>query len=545
MSADVNEIADGGKKSAATMLVELALQHYSLHTTETGEAFAVPHEGANHVARRIRGGRQSMRAELAKLFYSTTGKTAPQQGLADAVLTLEGLAQDADPEILHLRVAESHEALWVDMGDVAGHVIKITAGTFAVVEHAPVLFHRTALTVAMPTPKADGDIAELWEFLNVDAADKPLLVAALVASFLPDIPHPIPTMTGEQGTGKSTTTRMLVDLIDPSSVPLRKPPRDAEGWVTAASGSWCVAVDNLSTVQDWFSDSLCRAVTGDGDVRRALYTDGGLAVFAFRRQVMLTGIDFAGLRGDLAERLVLIQLNRIDDRHRKDERELDARWREARPRIFGALLGIVARAYQVFPSLRLDEKPRMADFARVLKAVDQVMGTDGYGRYMSQAREIAADTLTASSFVQLLMESVTDFEGTAAELLDQVAPDESGWRAPRDWPRNPRAVTTVLKRDAPALRKNGWTVDDLGANRDHATIWRVTHPEIAGISTSPTSHSSQDATYASDESNVYGQSQDALAVAVGQKQAGATCPKHGTPTYQGLCGRCEAEKVSA
>ena len=26
---------------------------------------------------------------------------------------------------------------------------------------------------------------------------------------------------------------------------------------------------------------------------------------------------------------------------------------------------------------------------------------------------------------------------------------------------------------------------------------------------------------------------------------GATCPKHGTPTYQGMCGRCEAEKVSA
>ena len=33
--------------------------------------------------------------------------------------------------------------------------------------------------------------------------------------------------------------------------------------------------------------------------------------------------------------------------------------------------------------------------------------------------------------------------------------------------------------------------------------------------------------------------------AVGQKQAGATCPKHGTPTHQGMCGRCEAEKVSA
>ena len=33
--------------------------------------------------------------------------------------------------------------------------------------------------------------------------------------------------------------------------------------------------------------------------------------------------------------------------------------------------------------------------------------------------------------------------------------------------------------------------------------------------------------------------------AVGQKQAGATCPRHGTPTHQGMCGRCAAEGVTS
>ena len=32
--------------------------------------------------------------------------------------------------------------------------------------------------------------------------------------------------------------------------------------------------------------------------------------------------------------------------------------------------------------------------------------------------------------------------------------------------------------------------------------------------------------------------------AVGQKPSGATCPKHGTPTHQGMCGRCAAEAVT-
>jgi hypothetical protein len=47
-------------------------------------------------------------------------------------------------------------------------------------------------------------------------------------------------------------------------------------------------LDNLSTVPDWLSDSICRAVTGDGDVRRKLYTDGEHAVFSFRRAVAIT-----------------------------------------------------------------------------------------------------------------------------------------------------------------------------------------------------------------------------------------------------------------
>lgn len=32
--------------------------------------------------------------------------------------------------------------------------------------------------------------------------------------------------------------------------------------------------------------------------------------------------------------------------------------------------------------------------------------------------------------------------------------------------------------------------------------------------------------------------------AVGQKPSGATCPKHGTPTHRGMCGRCAAEGVT-
>jgi hypothetical protein len=86
--------------------------------------------------------------------------------------------------------------------------------------------------------------------------------------------------------------------------------------VTAAAGSWVVGVDNLSTIPAWWSDALCRAVTGDGDVRRKLYSDADLTVFASRRVVLLNGIDLGVVRDDLSERLLTIDLHRRRQHHR-------------------------------------------------------------------------------------------------------------------------------------------------------------------------------------------------------------------------------------
>src|SRR5699024_3921268 len=113
-----------------------------------------------------------------------------------------------------------------------------------------------------------------------------------------------------------------------------------EGWVTAASGSWCVGIDNLSTIPDWLSDSLCRAVTGDGDVRRALYTDGELSVFAFRRVILVNGIDVGAMRGDYAERSLVANLRPIDKQNRRTEREIGSAWERDQGLILGALLDL-------------------------------------------------------------------------------------------------------------------------------------------------------------------------------------------------------------
>ena len=473
------------RRSVATVLVERALGRFKLLRSDEGETGATVKDGPP-VVHPLRGGKRSVRGELARDHFLTFGRVAAQQALTDALATLEGMAQESEPERFWQRVAEHDGALWLDLGDDAGRAVRVVPAGWSV-ELPPVRFRRSVLTGVLPEPERGGDLDELWEWLNVAPEDRPLVLAFLVAALVPDIPHPIMGLFGEQGTGKTTTMKTLVLLIDPSPVPYRKPPRDAEAWVTAAAGSWVVALDNLRDIGDWLSDLLCRAVTGEGDVRRKLYSDSELALFQFRRVVALSGIDVGALNGDLADRLLPVTLERIPERQRREESSLWRAWRDAHPRILGALLTLAARVLELLPTIELDRRPRMIDFARIVAAVDEALGSSGLERYLGAQGRMAADSLTGDPFIVQLLEVGEGFEGTSAELLERLTPTSDSWRRPKDWPANARAVTQRMRRQAPVLRQAGWHVsDDGGANKSNAVQWRVSpHQEMVSEGGSP------------------------------------------------------------
>ena len=483
---------EGGRPpSAATVIVDIAEQIYEFGVSETGEAYGIPRSDPKLVYL-LRGGRKSLRAQLSHEYRRRLGKVAADGALADAMLVIQGIAQEADPRPLHLRVARHDGAIWLDLGDDTGRAVRISADGWSIENGAPVLFKRTALTANMPAPIPGGRLGELWEWLNVGKTDRPLVAAHLASAFDPDVQHPALGIFGEHGTAKSSASKILVQLTDPSPVPNRKPPKDAEAWVTAAAGSWVVSLDNLSAIPDWLSDSLCRAVTGEGDVRRKLYTDGDLAVFAFLRVVILNGIDVGPMRGDLIDRMLPIHLDLIPDDRRMEEVDF---WREfdaARPRLLGALLDLTAGVMRDAPSVALPAKPRMASFARVLAAIDQALGTEGLDRYQAKQRGMAAETLTADPFVTRMRAALTSsFFGTSKKLLEDVTPADDGWRRPRGWPASARALTGLLRRQAPGMRKTGWEIQEEASGHDNAVRWSITPPGDDGEAGSRPSQDSQ------------------------------------------------------
>lgn len=465
------------RRSVAAQLVDLARSEYTLGITETDEPFGV-HRDRPHIAMMLRGGKTGLRAELARRYFAETNVVPSQQALADACMVLEGYAAQEVPRPVHLRVAEERAAVYIDMGDTGGRVIEIRGGKWSVIDSAPVLFRRTKLTGELPHPNPGGDLSKLWEFAPVSQADRPVVLAFLVAALVQaGVPHPILWLLAEQGMTKSSATRAFVDLLDPSAVPLRQPPRDPDGWTTAAAASWVVALDNLSgQLSDWLSDSLCRASTGDGQVKRALYTDGDVAVVQFRRVIIANGVDVVIERGDLAERSALADLER--PQRRRSEYDLAEAWAEAHPYVLGALLDLAAAVHHRLPAVAVADMPRMADFAKVLVAVDKVLGTKGMARYRERSKRVAADTLDVPFVAELVERTLSFTDSTSAEILAALTPTGADWKPPKEWPKTARAVTGQLTRHAPALRTQGWVIDhDAGRNEAGTRKWTISPPE--------------------------------------------------------------------
>lgn len=485
MSGDTPLDGNDEKKPAqAERLVRLALELFTISRTITDEPFALRREGPR-IAMMFRGSRDALRSTLAREYRTRYGSTPSASALADAMTALQGEALDAAPCDVHLRIAEHDGGVLLDLGRHDGRIVYITATGWQVLDRSPAVFRRSALTGELPIPEHGGNIEILRRLIHVTAETWEIVLGWIIAAYLPKMPHPVLMLGGEQGSGKTTTTRTLVSLVDPSPALVRSQPSDPDAWGMAAAGSWVVAVDNVSTISAWWSDSICKAVTGDGLVRRKLYTDSELAVLSFRRVIALTSIDAGALRGDLGDRILLADLEPIAPTARRSEEEIDRDFRAAQASILGALLDVLAAVLRELPGVRLAELPRMADFAKLLAAMDSAIGTDALRRYHGQKGRIAEEVVDGDAVAGAIRAMAGDWTGTAAELLRLITSDPR----PQGWPKIPRTLVARLKRLAPALREAGITVTDLGRG-ERGRMLSITSTRKTGNSSSASSASS-------------------------------------------------------
>ena len=457
----------------ATELVQLARAKYDVVRGSDGKTYAVHHSSPG-IAFGLRG-TGGLRQQLASAYYNEKTRAASSGALGDAVAVLEGDALRAPESPIHLRVGRYQAGVIVDRATPSGAAVEVTARGWRELETSPILFRRTPVSLGMPTPEAGGNaLPSLAALLNVDARGFHLIVAFMVAAFMPDIAHPILALTGQQGTAKTTAARLVLSIIDPSAASLQSQPRTPEDWAVAAYNVYGVGLDNVSSMAAWLQDALCKAVTGDAFVRRELYSDDSISVLRYRRPIVITAIDPGALQGDVADRLLPIELQPISPRERRTEAELQAEIDRLRPQVLGDLFDLLSAVLRTLPDTTLSEKPRMADFALVLAALDSATGWTTLPDYLAASLHAAQDVLDGDSFATAVTSMVVAqgrWEGTCLQLLGMFTQEST----PRDWPRTPRAVAARLTRLTPALSAADVTVIRKTERSSHGAVYVLKH----------------------------------------------------------------------
>jgi len=455
------------KHSAATRLVEFSAGYKYFHDQQdrpfvrlevNGHLEVWPVESAK------------FRKLLAGIYYKRIGDAINRNALTDAITTLAGRACHDSPQFpVFLRVAPHGDDILIDLCDQDWRVIKVTRDGWRVLKQSPVAFIRTGSAQALSEPvHGGGSIDPLWRLLNVTKEERPLVTAALVTCFNPHGPYFVTNYVGEQGSAKSCAARIHRQLVDPNENPLRSPPREERDLLVQAANNHCVALDNLSWLPSWLSDSLCRIATGGGHSARTLYTDMEEISLAVKRPVIINGIEDVATRPDLAERALQIELRTIPAKKRISERKLWAEFDEHRPVIFSALLDALVIALRDYPSIELDELPRMADATLWAMAAEPVFGWErgeflrAYKKNLDEGAIASLEAHPIGVAIQRLLENQDEWSGEPALLLESLNASVSDeQRHAKKWPQNVQSLGHCLRRLGPALRRAGIAIERL------------------------------------------------------------------------------------
>jgi hypothetical protein len=262
----------GGKLSQSTLLVNMA-KNAELFHAPSGKGFATARINGCLETFPLRS--MDFRSHLHHLYYSNMKRAAGAQAVQDAISVLEAKAKFDGPEQqVHCRVAQLDKSVYLDLANPKREVVVITPSGWSVQTEVPVRFRRPKAMLALPNPVRGTALeATLKPFLTADENDFKLIVAWALSTLQPFGAYPILQIKGEQGSAKSTTSKLLRTIIDPNEAPARAHPRDERDLVIALSNSHVGCFDNMSYVPDWLSDALCRVSTGQAFSTRTLHTD--------------------------------------------------------------------------------------------------------------------------------------------------------------------------------------------------------------------------------------------------------------------------------
>jgi len=332
----------------------------------------------------------------------------------------------------------------------------------------------------------NGNLKLLNNYLNLHHTDIVLLIAwisyTLAHAKVSTTNFLFLVLQGDQGSGKSTLSRIVQALIDPCIVGVQTFPTAIKDLAIACQNAHLLCYDNLRTIKPTIADMLSIASTGGALASRQLFTNDVQHVLWLHGAIVLNGIYSFIDQPDLAQRCLPIHLLSIDESKRQSESELMRQFQADLPVIFRGLLDLVANIQAQLPKAEVVHPERMIDYVQWLAAMEIVDGVPAgvyQAEYSHALKQSMLDSLLENPLAAAVIAFIEDhpetqWSGTPAELFQDLSYLVGGRsRFSTEWPQNPIALSKRLVALQAGLRRQGIDVKLTRGKERRITITRL------------------------------------------------------------------------
>lgn len=428
------------------LLIKLADEHITLFSDDLAE----PHFFCECLP--FRAPSKHVVALIKHRFYQIKKHMPLKKDVKDVFDVLESKARFDAPKIsMFNRVGKKDEAFYYDLCDK--RFLKITSSGWATVPAFP-LFRRYKHQQAQVEPITGGDPWEVFKFLTIPEEDQLLILVFLISLFIAGIAHPVLAVCGDQGSAKSFLCNILNRFIDPTLTERIIQPKNERDLIQTLRQKYVTVLDNISIIEQRVSDILCQVCTGGGVSYRQLYTDEGENIAQFRHVVIINSIRQPIVNADLMDRAIIIKLQRIAPENRRSEQDLWHAFNLAQPRILGGIFDAIVKAMAIYPNVKIDKLPRLADFAKWGYAIAVALGKSGeqfledFTRNVKNQNESIAEKNVLCQSILSLMEGQTSHLGAVSEVhkeLKMIVADDAKDETFPKLPHNMRGQLDLLR----------------------------------------------------------------------------------------------------
>ena len=172
-------------------------------------------------------------------------------------------------ECIHSRIAHKGDTIFYDLCNQEGLIYSISPKGLQILhKNTPNTSHlHFKVTPNMnpqviPLNNVNKSLTDLLNpFLNMDDNSKILLTITLVCWFVKGFNYFL-WLKGQQGSGKTMLSKMLQNLLDPTSANPGPLPNSTRELATVLSSRYLVVFDNMSKINEGVSDLLCQSTYG-------------------------------------------------------------------------------------------------------------------------------------------------------------------------------------------------------------------------------------------------------------------------------------------